>query len=87
MLIKPPKKTATGFSTAADVLESLQAEHPIIKLIMQYRGLEKLRHEARVMLEAVVKPVIFGLKSNRNNSHLAFGRAVTAFHHEEYTRK
>jgi DNA polymerase-1 len=41
--IKPPKKTTTGYSTAADVLESLQNEDPIIKKILEYRSLEKLR--------------------------------------------
>lgn len=39
--IKAPKKTATGLSTSADVLENLQ--HPIAKLILEYRSLEKLR--------------------------------------------
>ena len=43
MGIKPPKKTATGYSTAADVLESLQESAPIVKKILEYRTLEKLR--------------------------------------------
>lgn len=43
MAIKPPKKTATGYSTSADVLESLQEEAPVIKKILVYRTLEKLR--------------------------------------------
>lgn len=38
-----PKKTATGFSTSADVLESLQESSPIVQKILDYRGLEKLR--------------------------------------------
>jgi len=43
MGIKPPKKTATGFSTSADVLEELQEEAPIVEKILEYRTMEKLR--------------------------------------------
>jgi len=37
------KKTKTGYSTSADVLEKLSSEHPVIKLILQYRQLTKLK--------------------------------------------
>ncbi|MCM1046184.1 MAG: DNA polymerase I [Candidatus Gastranaerophilales bacterium] len=37
------KKTKTGYSTAADVLEKLAPEHPIVKDILEYRGLAKLK--------------------------------------------
>ncbi|MDE5951681.1 MAG: DNA polymerase I, partial [Acetatifactor sp.] len=37
------KKTKTGYSTAADVLEKLAPEHPIIADILEYRGLTKLK--------------------------------------------
>ena len=37
------KKTKTGYSTAADVLEQLAPKHPIIKDILEYRGLAKLK--------------------------------------------
>lgn len=37
------KKTKTGFSTSAEVLEALRNEHPIIELLLEYRSLEKLR--------------------------------------------
>ena len=36
------KKTKTGYSTNADVLEKLKDTHPIINLIMEYRTLTKL---------------------------------------------
>lgn len=36
------KKTKTGYSTNADVLESLMDKHPIIPCIMEYRKLSKL---------------------------------------------
>ncbi|MBE5883257.1 MAG: DNA polymerase I [Lachnospiraceae bacterium] len=37
------KKTKTGYSTAADVLEKLSEEYPIVKDILEYRGLTKLK--------------------------------------------
>ena len=37
------KKTKSGYSTNADVLESLKDKHPIIPAIMDYRMLTKLR--------------------------------------------
>ncbi|NLO10404.1 MAG: DNA polymerase I [Clostridiales bacterium] len=37
------KKTKTGYSTAADILEKLQSEHPVISMILEYRQLTKLK--------------------------------------------
>ncbi len=37
------KKTKTGYSTNADVLDSLRGQHPIIDLILEYRKLSKLK--------------------------------------------
>ena len=37
------KKTKNGYSTNADVLESLRDKHPIINEILQYRALQKLK--------------------------------------------
>ncbi len=36
------KKTKTGYSTSAEVLESLDTDHPVIPLILRYRQLQKL---------------------------------------------
>ena len=36
------KKTKTGYSTAADVLEKLAADHPVVQKILDYRQLAKL---------------------------------------------
>ena len=41
--LPPVKKTKTGYSTNADVLEKLKAKHPIIPAIMDYRMLTKLK--------------------------------------------
>lgn len=43
MKLEGGKKTKTGYSTAADVLESLKNEHPIIEKILYYRQLAKLK--------------------------------------------
>ena len=37
------KKTKSGYSTNAEVLESLRDKHPIINEILEYRGLTKLK--------------------------------------------
>lgn len=37
------KKTKTGYSTAADVLEKLAPEYPVVSKILQYRQLTKLK--------------------------------------------
>ncbi|WP_432627500.1 DNA polymerase I [Brotaphodocola sp.] len=36
------KKTKTGYSTAADVLEKLAPEYPVVRMILDYRQLTKL---------------------------------------------
>jgi len=41
--LPPIKKTKTGYSTNADVLEKLKNQHPIIPAIMDYRMLTKLK--------------------------------------------
>ena len=41
--LPPVKKTKTGYSTNADVLEKLKHKHPIIPAIMDYRMLTKLK--------------------------------------------
>ena len=41
--LPPVKKTKSGYSTNADVLEKLKSKHPIIPAIMDYRMLTKLK--------------------------------------------
>ena len=41
--LPPVKKTKTGYSTNADVLEKLKGKHPIISAVMDYRMLTKLK--------------------------------------------
>ncbi len=43
MQLKGGKKTKTGYSTAADVLEKLAPDYPVVSDILEYRGLTKLK--------------------------------------------
>ncbi len=37
------KKTKTGYSTSADIMEKLQCEHPVVGKVLEYRQLTKLK--------------------------------------------
>ena len=50
------KKTKTGYSTNADVLEKLRNKHPIIPAIMDYRMLTKLNSTYAEGLMKVIQP-------------------------------
>ncbi len=69
--IKPPKKTMTGFSTSADVLESIKDESPIIEKILQYRMLEKLRS---TYTDALLEDVL----PHDPHIHCTFNQSVAA---------
>ncbi len=43
LLIPSKKKTKSGYSTSADVLESLRYDYPIVDLVLKYRQLNKLK--------------------------------------------
>ncbi len=43
LALPPVKKTKTGYSTNAEVLEKLKSKHPIIPAVMDYRMLTKLK--------------------------------------------
>lgn len=43
MQLKGGKKTKTGYSTAADILEKLAPDYPVVNDILEYRGLTKLK--------------------------------------------
>lgn len=50
------KKTKTGYSTAADVLEKLQTKHPIIDALLDYRQLSKLQGTYLAGLPKYIQP-------------------------------
>lgn len=54
--LKTMKKTKTGYSTNAEVLEKLRGSHPVIDLLMEYRQLSKLKSTYCDGLSAVINP-------------------------------
>ena len=70
MGIQGGKKTKTGYSTAADVLEKLAPEYPVIKDILEYRTLSKLKSTYADGLEKCIE------KDGR--IHTTFQQMVTA---------
>ncbi|WP_010651126.1 DNA polymerase I [Oceanobacillus massiliensis] len=64
------KKTKTGYSTAADVLEQLQNEHEIIPKLLMYRQLGKLQS---TYIEGLLKVV----KKDTMKIHTRFNQALT----------
>ena len=64
------KKTKTGWSTNADVLEKLQDKHPIVKEVLDYRMLTKLKS---TYAEGLLKVI-----SQDGRIHTSFQMTVTA---------
>ncbi len=74
MGIHPPKKTATGLSTNAEVLESIKEDHPIAAKLLDYRTLEKLRSTYVDALPLEVNPNTGRIHCNFNQTMAATGR-------------
>ena len=64
------KRTKTGWSTNADVLDKLRGEHPIIDSILEYRQLTKLKSTYADGLAKVIGP--------DGRIHTSFQNTVTA---------
>jgi DNA polymerase-1 len=68
--IKGGKKTKTGYSTAADVLEKLAPDYPIVKDILEYRALAKLKSTYADGLADYI--------DENNKIHTNFNQTITA---------
>ena len=68
--LPPVKKTKTGYSTNAEVLEKLKNKHPIIEAIMDYRMVTKLNS---TYAEGLVKVI-----GDDERIHTTFQNMVTA---------
>jgi DNA polymerase-1 len=67
-----PKRTKTKqYSTDEEYLQSLSDKHPIIELILEYRGLRKLMNTYVTALPQMINPVT-------GRIHTSFNQAVTA---------
>ena len=56
LMLPAPKKTKTGYSTNIDVLEHLLGKHPIIRKIIDYRQITKLKSTYADGLLKVIAP-------------------------------
>lgn len=68
--LPPVKKTKTGYSTNAEVLEKLQYQHPIVSLVLEYRQLTKLNS---TYVEGLSKVI-----ADDGRIHTSFQNTVTA---------
>ncbi|NLL77933.1 MAG: DNA polymerase I [Clostridiales bacterium] len=64
------KKTKTGYSTAADVLDKLAPDYPIVADILEYRGLTKLKSTYADGLAAYI--------GEDSRIHSTFNQTITA---------
>ena len=64
------KKTKSGFSTAADVLDKLAPEYPIVEKVLEYRALTKLKSTYADGLAAYIGPDL--------RIHTTFNQTITA---------
>ena len=70
MQIKGGKKTKTGYSTAADVLEKLAPDYPVIQKILEYRQYTKLNSTYAEGLGSYIGP--------DGRIHSKFNQTITA---------
>jgi len=64
------KKTKSGYSTAADVLEKLAEDNPVVKDILEYRGLAKLKSTYAEGLAGCIR--------EDGRIHTTFNQTITA---------
>ncbi len=70
LLLPAPKKTKTGYSTSAEVLEKLRPMHPVIGQVLEYRELTKLKSTYADGLQKVI--------AEDGRIHTSFQMTVTA---------
>jgi len=70
LMLPAGKKTKTGWSTNVDVLEKLQDKHPIVRKVLEYRTLTKLKSTYADGLLKVIGP--------DGRIHTSFQMTVTA---------
>ncbi|MCP9823643.1 DNA polymerase I [Cyanobium sp. L1E-Cus] len=68
---KKSRKTKTGWSTDATVLEKLETDHPVVPLVLEHRTLSKLKSTYVDALPALMEP-------ETGRVHTDFNQAVTA---------
>lgn len=64
------KKTKTGYSTSADIMEKLQCEHPVVGKVLEYRQLTKLK--------STYADGLAGYIGEDGRIHTTFNQTITA---------
>ncbi len=72
--LPPARKTKSGYSTDASVLEGLRGVHPVIEYILDYRQLAKLKSTYVDALPALVNPETGRVHTSFNQTRTATGR-------------
>jgi DNA polymerase I len=68
------KKTKTGFSVSADVIESLRGQHPIVDHLLEYRQLSKLKSTYVDGLLAQMDPITGRVHTSFSQTTASSGR-------------
>lgn len=68
------RKTKSGYSTEASVLETLRGTHPVIELILQYRQLAKIKSTYTDAFQALINPKTGRLHTSYNQTGTTTGR-------------
>ena len=68
------RKTKTGYSTEASVMEALRGVHPVIEFILEYRQLSKLKSTYIDALPALINHKTGRVHTNFNQTGTATGR-------------
>jgi len=68
------RKTKSGYSTDASVLEELKELHPVVDLVLQYRQLSKLKSTYVDALPALINPVTGRVHTSFNQTGTVTGR-------------
>ena len=72
--VKKSRKTKTGYSTDAAVLEKLQGDHPVIDAIIEHRTLAKLKSTYVDALPKLIRPDTQRVHTNFNQTATSTGR-------------
>ncbi len=72
--LKPARRTKTGFSTDADVLESLAGSHPVVTMLLEWRQLVKLKSTYVDTLPRLVHPQTRRVHTSYNQAVATTGR-------------
>lgn len=72
--LPPARKTKTGYSTDAEVLQGLLSEHPIVGKVMEYRTVTKLISTYLDGMEEMISPATGRIHSRFNQTVTATGR-------------